>query len=329
LIKADVASLKMPKIKKIINYQTVLFIVLIALIALFGFMEEGIMLQPKVLFGLTANIVEIGLMALPMTFIIITGGIDLSVGSIMALSGIMLGWVYQMTGNIVLAFFASVITGIACGMFNGLIIAKTKIPALVTTLATYSLYYGIAKIISGTNIFSTFPDGFSVLANKKWLDTVPYQLLIFIFVFIIFMVAYRKTVIGVYLRGIGLNEAAIKFAGINTSKVKFYIYTLSGLICAIASIIYLSRLPAAKADMGLNLNLEAITAVVLGGTSINGGKGSVLGMFISIFILGVLRKGLQLIGMGGDVYNFVLGLVLVICLIGFSITENLGKSQNV
>lgn len=321
---------KVPKLnaKKIINYQSSLVLILLLLITFFGIMEDGIMFKPKVLFGLTANVVEIGLMALPMTYIILTGGIDLSVGSTMALSGIMLGWIYELTGNFALAIGSALLVGILCGVFNGLIIAKTKIPALVTTLATFSLYYGIARIISGTKIFSNFPEGFKFLAYNKFLGVVPYQFIFFVILAIVFMVVYKKTVVGVYLRGIGLNENAITFSGISVAKVKFYIYTLAGLVCTSASFIYLSRLPAAKPDMGLNLNIESITAVVLGGTNINGGKGSVFGTFVSILILGVLRKGLQLIGLGGDVYNFILGLVLVICLIGFSVSEKLAKRNH-
>ena len=314
-------------IKKIFTYQTFLVILLILLIVSFGALQEGVMLKPKVLLGLTANIVEIGLMSLPMTFIILTGGIDLSIGSTMALSGIVLGYTYQQTNNMTLAIILSIVTGIACGAFNGLIIAKTKISPLVTTLATFSLYYGIARIISGTQIFSVFPDGFKFLANNKLFNIVPYQFILFIVLAIVFNVLYKKTVLGVYLRGMGLNEKAVAFSGISIAKVKFSIYTLSGLVSTLAAFVYLSRLPAAKPDMGTNLNIETITAVVLGGTSIMGGKGSVFGTIISILILGVLRKGLQLIGLGGDVYNFVLGIVLVICLIGFSLTEKVKKSN--
>jgi ribose transport system permease protein len=312
--------------KKIINYQTALVIALVLLIVGFGILQDGIMLKPKVLLGLSANVVEIGLMSLPMTFIILTGGIDLSVGSTMALSGIVLGYTYQQSNNLTFAILCSVLTGIACGAFNGLIIAKTKISPLVTTLATFSLYYGIARIISGTQIFSNFPDGFKFLANNKLFDIIPYQFILFLVLAIVFHIVYKKTVLGVYLRGIGLNEKAVIFSGISVTKIKFFIYTLSGVVCTLSSFVYLSRLPAAKPDMGTNLNIETITAVVLGGTSIMGGKGTVFGTIISIMILGVLRKGLQLIGLGGDVYNFVLGIVLVVCLIGFSITERAKKS---
>lgn len=304
------------------TYQTILTILLLGLILLFAALEEGIILKPSVLFGLTENVIEVGLMALALTYIIITGGIDLSVGSTMALSAIMLGLTYEGTKNIVLAIAVSLLTGLVCGAFNGLIIAKTKIAPLVTTLATMSLYYGIAKIISGTKIFSTYPDGFKVLAYKKLFNIIPYQFIFFVIVFILFALFFYRANIGRYLRSMGFNEKAAKFMGVGIGTIKFGIYTLTGLICSIASIIYLSRLPAAKPDIGLNLNLEAITAVVLGGTSIMGGVGSIIGTFIAVLVLGVLRKGLQLIGLGGDVYNFILGIILILCLIGFSYLDN-------
>lgn len=320
-------NMKNSKYKTLLTYQNFLIIILLALIVFFGIMEDGIIFKPKVLFGLTANVMEIGLMALPMTFIILTGGIDLSVGSTMALSGVSFGATYLATGNIWLAIIVAIVVGALCGAFNGIIIAKTNVPALVTTLATFSLFYGIAKIISGTQIFSSFPEGFTFLVYNRLFGIVPYQFLLFLVLAIGFVIVYKKTVVGVYLRGIGINEKAITFSGISIAKVKFSIYLLSGFISAMAALVYLSRLPAAKPDMGINLNLETITAVVLGGTSINGGKGSIVGTVISIIILGVLRKGLQLIGLGGDIYSFILGIILVLCLIGFSITEKIKKGK--
>jgi len=315
------------KPKFTITYIGILIALLVGLIALFAVLAEGTILKPSVLFGLTENVTEVGLMALALTFVITTGGIDLSVGSTMALSAVMLGMTYETTNNIALAIFVSFLTGLACGVLNGVIIAKTKIAPLVTTLATMSLYYGIARIISGTNIFSTYPEGFTFLAEKKLFNIVPYQFILFVVFYIIFALFFYRANIGRYLRAIGYNEKAAKFMGVGVGTNKFFIYTLTGLMCSLASIIYLSRLPAAKPDIGLNLNLEAITAVVLGGTNIMGGVGSVSGTFIAVLILGVLRKGLQLIGLGGNIYNFILGILLVICLIGFSYLDYVKKKR--
>lgn len=312
-----------------ITYTQILFVLLLALIGLFAILTDGVIVKPQVLFGLTVNVVEVGLMALALTYIITTGGIDLSVGSNMALSGVMLGMTYEATNNIGLAIVVCLLTGSTCGMLNGIIISRTKISPLVTTLATMSLFYGIARIISGTKIYSTYPEGFKFLSYNKLFDIIPYQFILFVFVFIVFSVFFYWANIGRYLRAIGLNEKAAHFMGVAVETNKFVIYTITGLICSIASIIYLSRLPAAKPDMGLNMELEAITAVVLGGTSILGGIGSVTGTFISVLMLGILRKGLQLIGLGGSIYNFILGIILIICLIGFSyMNEKRKKSKS-
>jgi len=315
----------MKKFKFKFTYQTGLFIFLIVLIIFFGWMEDWIILKPKVLFGLTENIMEIGLMALPMTLIIITGGIDLSVGSSMALSAVVLGAVYGATQNFTLALICSFLTGSLAGAFNGLLIAKTKIAPLVMTLATMSLYLGIAKIISGTQIFSDFPDGFTFLQTSKLFGIIPYQFVLFIVLFVIFWLFLEKSTAGRYIRGLGLNEEAVKYSGVKIANVKIILYLVTGIITSIAALVYLSHLPAAKPDIGSNLNLQAITAVVLGGTSIMGGVGNMTGTLLGVLILGVLRKGLQLIGLGGDVYSFVLGLVLVVCLVGFSLVENRKK----
>ncbi len=309
------------------TYQKVLFVLLLALIAFFGIMEEFTIVKPKVLFGLTENIMEIGLMALPMTLIIITSGIDLSVGTTMALSAVVTGAVYDLTQNIFIAIVCGLVAGILCGALNGLIISKTKVAPLVTTLATMSLYLGIAKIICGTKIYSDFPKGFTFLQTQKLFGVVPYQFVLFIVLFIGFALFLSRSSLGRYIRGIGLNEEAVKYSGVRIAKIKFFLYMTSGFVSAIAGLVYLSHLPAAKPDIGTNLNLQTITAVVLGGTSIMGGVGNMSGTFLGVLILGVLRKGLQLIGFGGDVYSFILGIVLVICLIGFSLVENKQKKS--
>lgn len=306
----------MKKIK--MNYQTIMFVILILLLIVFNAISEGVMLKPNVLFGLTENVVEVGLLALAMTFIITTGGIDLSVGYIMALSAVMMGFTYDKTQNMVLSVAVCFATGIICGLFNGVIIVKTKIPPLVATLATFSLYTGLAKIVAGTNIYSSFPKGMSFLIKNKLFKVVPYQFILFLVIALLFWYIFSYTRLGRYLRGIGYNEAAIRFSGVPVDKIKLSIYTLSGIMGSIAALVYLCRLPAAKPDIGVNINLETITAVVLGGTSIVGGIGLVSGTVLAVLILGVLRKGLSLIGLGGDRYNFILGIILVICLIAFS-----------
>lgn len=306
-------------IKSRINYQVFLLLTLVALLIVFNSLTDGVIMKRNVLFRTTESVMEVGIIALAMTFVIATGGIDLSVGYAMALSAIMMGLTYEKTESIALAVAVCLITGILCGALNGVIIAKANIPPLVTTLATFSLYTGICKSIAGSNIFSKFPDGMAVLINHRLFGIVPYQFVLFLVMAVVFAFIFNRTRYGRYLRGMGFNERTVKFSGINVDLTKFNVYVLAGLMSAFAAIVYLCRLPAAKPDIGININLETITAVVLGGTSIVGGIASVEGSVLSILILGILRKGLSLIGLGGDKYNFILGIILVLCLIGFSI----------
>jgi ribose/xylose/arabinose/galactoside ABC-type transport system permease subunit len=305
-------------VKARMNYQVFLLITLIALLLVFNHLTDGVMLKWRVLFGLTENVMEMGLLALAMTLIIATGGIDLSIGYIMAMCAIVLGLVFETSGSFLLAVCACLATGVACGALNGVIVAKTNIPPLVTTLATFSLYTGVCKTIAGSSIFSVFPEALTNLRTLRLFGVVPYQFAVFLGLSAVFMFFFNRTRHGRYLRGIGFNEKTIRFSGVNIGLVKFNVYVIAGVMAALASMVYLSRLPAAKPDIGINLNLETITAVVFGGTSIVGGIASIEGTVLSILILGVLRKGLSLIGLGGDKYNFILGIILVVCLIGFS-----------
>ncbi|MDR1612567.1 MAG: ABC transporter permease [Planctomycetota bacterium] len=305
-------------IKSRINYQVFLLLTLIVLLFVFDHLTDGVIMKRNVIFRLTENVMEVGLIALSMTLVIATGGIDLSVGYAMALAAIMMGLTYEKTGSMVAAVAVCLLTGMLCGALNGLIIAKAGIPPLVTTLATFSLYTGVSKCIAGSNIFSAFPEGMTILITHRLFGIIPYQFILFLVLASLFAFAFNRTRYGRYLRGMGFNEQTVRFSGVNIGLTKFNIYVLAGLMSAIAAIVYLCRLPAAKPDIGININLETITAVVLGGTSIVGGVASIEGTVLSILILGVLRKGLSLIGLGGDKYNFILGIILVFCLIGFS-----------
>ena len=306
------------------SYQMVLGILLVALIVAFGLIEP-VFFYPDVLFDVTSIVGEIGIMALAMTFIITTGGIDLSVGFNLQLSAIVFGAVYVGTKNLALAILLALATGTLCGFLNGLVISKTKIPPLVTTLATLSLYRGVSMIIAGTNSFSGFPSAFKKISTTLLFGVVPIQFIYFIVLFLIFNLFYEKGRLGRSLKGIGFNENVLIFSGIKTKRILLYIYTLSGFMCAIAALIYLGRLSSAKTSMGNDLNLQVITAVVLGGTSIVGGVGSVMGTFIGVLIIGVLRKGFTLLNFSGNIFNFTLGVILIIALIAFALLEERKK----
>ncbi len=309
-----------------VTYQLALFILLAFLVVFFGVIEP-VFFNPDVFFNVTAIIGEIGIMALAMTFIITTGGIDLSVGYNLQLCAIVFGSVYLKTHNVAEAAALAVLCGTACGFLNGLIISRTKIPPLVTTLATMNLYRGISMIVAGSQTYSGFPAGFKAISSTELFGIVPIQFIYFLVLFLVFALFYAKGTLGRNLKGIGFNENVLVFSGINTKRTLLFIYTLTGLMCAGASLIYLGRLSAATTSMGNDLNLQVITAVVLGGTSIMGGIGSISGTFIGTLIIGVLRKGFTLLNFSGNIFNFTLGVILIIALIAFALLEERKKTR--
>ncbi len=318
--KISLEDEKRPSRKLKLTHQLILTMVLVALILIFGIMEP-VLFYPDVLFDVTAIIGEIGIMALAMTFIITTGGIDLSVGFNLQLSAMVFGAILTGSGNLPWAIVLALLTGTACGFLNGIIISRTKIPPLVTTLATMYLFRGFSMIIAGTNSYSGFPEGFKKISTTNLFGVVPIQFLYFIALFILFNILYERGSLGRNLKGIGFNENAVIFSGVKTKRILLFIYTLTGLMCAFAALVYLGRLSAAKTSMGNDLNLQVITAVVLGGTSITGGKGSMKGTFIGALIIGVLRKGFTLLNFSGNIFNFTLGVILIISLILYALLE--------
>ncbi|HET6450877.1 MAG TPA: ABC transporter permease [Spirochaetia bacterium] len=306
------------------TYQWALGALLAALVVGFGLLQP-VFFHLNVLLDAVTIVGEIGIMALAMTFIITTGGIDLSVGYILELSAIVFGVVLKRSGSLAEAIVASLLAGTACGLFNGFIISRTRIPPLVTTLATMNLYRGLSFIIAGTSSYSGFPAGFKLISTYLVFGAVPIQLFYFVLLFVFFHLVYARGSLGRNLKGIGFNEGVLLFSGIRTKSLLLGIYTLCGLMCAVAALVYLGRLSAAKTSMGDGLNLQVITAVVLGGTSIMGGVGSIVGTFLGVLLIGVLRKGFTLINLGGNVFNFTLGLILIVALVVFAVLEERKK----
>ena len=262
------------------------------------------------------NIVEIGMMALAVTLIIITGGIDLSVGSTMVLSA-MAGGIFAAKWGSALGVAVTLAVGMACGLFNGFLIAKIKISPLVTTLATMYLYMGLARSFSKGRSVYTY-------AASQWMGTkeiayIPIQLFFYLILALIFWFILAKTTIGRKLFGIGLNEHAAIYSGINTSRTKILIYFLSGLICAITGLIWLGRFTSIKFDAGAALPLRVVTIVVLGGTSIMGGIGDIKGTVLAALIIAVLNSGLTVLRIPIAAQTIVQGSILVISLVCYSV----------
>ncbi|MFT4130814.1 MAG: ABC transporter permease [Labrys sp. (in: a-proteobacteria)] len=255
---------------------------------------------------------EIGLIALAMTFVIVTGGIDLSVGSIVGVVAIVLGVLWQNLGlPLPVAIVLALALGTLCGVVNGLIITRFKVPPLIATLATLALYRGLAEGISQARSVRGYPDWFLVLGQGQVLD-VPVQVWLLVLAAIVAACVLGLTVFGRATYAIGSNEIAARFSGLAVDRTKILIYGASGLCASLAGVIFVSRVTTTRSDMGSGWELDAITAVVLGGTSIFGGRGTIIGTVLGLALMQALKNGLLLQGYKGDSTIILIGTALIL-----------------
>ena len=258
---------------------------------------------------------EVGLIAIPMTYIIITGGIDLSVGSILGLTAIVLGWTWQELGfPLELAIITGIISGTIAGFVNGLFIVRVGVPPLIMTLATLALYRGLAEGISEARSARGYPEWFFQLGQGELLG-IPTQLWLLIIAVIIFAIVLARTRLGRALYAIGNNETGARFSGLTVNRHLLFIYTFSGFMSAVAGYIFVSRVSTTRSDMGTGIELDVIAAVVLGGTSIFGGTGSIPGAIIGVVLIQLLKNGLVLTGVTSDATIVVIGSVLIFAIL--------------
>jgi rhamnose transport system permease protein len=255
--------------------------------------------------------VEVGLMALGMTLIIITGGIDLSVGSNLALVSVAVGFSFAAGLPLPLAIVFGLVVGVAAGLFNGLFITLLDLHPLVVTLGTFALFQGLAYGLSRAEAVSDFPGWFAYF-GQAYLGPVPGQLFIFVVAVVVVWLILSRTRFGRYVYAIGNNEEAARFSGVPINRVKLILYSGMGLLVGIASVIYTSRVYTARGDSGLGLELDVISAVVLGGASIYGGSGTIGGTMLGVLIIATLRNGLVLAGVPSTWQVFVLGVLLLV-----------------
>lgn len=293
-----------------------LLVVLILVMTVVNTRLSPFFLDPNNLLRASSDFLEIGIMMLPMVFIIITGNIDLSVASILGLSASLLGYLHNAGWNIWLAAAAAIVAGTLCGLLNGLLIARVGLPSLVVTLGTFSFYRGLAYALLGDEAARGYPAAFTFLGQGRLPGTrVPVALLLFVALVVIFALVLHRTRIGRYLYAIGNNEAASRYSGAPVQRIKLGIYTLSGAVAALAGLILAARFGSTRPDIGTGLELSVITVTVLGGVSIRGGTGSMLGAFLALLLIGVTRFGMGLLNFQGQVQDIVIGLLLVLSIL--------------
>jgi rhamnose transport system permease protein len=303
-------------LKKLPGRETLLALMVVAVALIFGIGHPNF-LDPQNLADRSRYWVEIGLIAVPMTFIIASGGIDLSVGSLLALAGIAAGKL-QLAGLPLPAVIAGALAvGTLGGLFNAFAIQALRLPPLVVTLATHALFRGLTYGLTGAQPISTWPDAFTDWGSLgAWQITekiqVPWSFLILLGVVAIGTALFHRHMLGRETRQLGENPSAARFAGISAARITYAIYGFSGLMCGLSAIIWTSRFATAHPGAAQGLELEVIAVVVLGGTRITGGAGSVPGTFLGLLLLGLLRYGLELRGVSQQDQTILVGTLLVV-----------------
>ncbi len=250
------------------------------------------------------------LIAVGMTFVILSAGIDLSVGSIVAFSGVVLGSLLHSGVPVPLAIAGGLLVGFGCGLVNGLLITLGRLPPFIVTLGMMSVARGSALVYTQGRPISGFEPSFRSLATDDFL-LVPQPVILMLVVYLVAHVVLVRTRLGRYTYAIGGNEEATKLSGISVVRYKTLVYGVSGLMSGVAAVILTARLNSAQPIAGIMYELDAIAAVVIGGTSLMGGEGGLRGTLIGALIMGVLRNGLNLLGVSSFLQQIVIGLVII------------------
>ncbi len=255
----------------------------------------------------------IGIIAIGVTYIIITGGIDLSLGAVLAIGGMMIGVGAKMHLPLALCILLGLMVAILFGVINGVLIAFAKLPPFIATLGMMMVARGLTLVISGARpmYFLEFP-GFKKISQAQLLDTIPFPVFYLFIIAIISDILLKKFAIGRYVYAIGSNEHAARLSGIKVERIKLFVYSFSGFMCGIAGVVLTSRLNSAQPMAGSSYELNAIAAAVIGGTSLAGGEGTIIGTIIGALIMGVLQNGLNLMNVSQFWQQVVMGLVVIL-----------------
>jgi ribose transport system permease protein len=295
------------------------FASLIALMAVFSIASDNF-LQPDNLIGILQATAVNGVLAVATTFVIITGGIDLSIGTLMTFCAVIAGVFLTYWGlPMPVGILAAIAAGALCGSVSGALIAKMKVPPFIATLGMMLLLKGLALVISGTRpIYFNDTPNFPMISQESLIGAIlpflpiPNGVLILFVVAVTSSLVLTRTALGRYTFALGSNEEAVRLSGVNTDFWKIIVYTVSGGICGIAGLIIASRLNSAQPALGQGYELDAIAAVVIGGTSLSGGRGTILGTIIGALIISVLTNGLRILSVAQEWQTVVTGVIIIL-----------------
>lgn len=286
---------------------------LIVVSILMGFASENFFSVSNIM-NVLRQVSIVGILAVGMTFVILTGGIDLSVGAVMALSGTLAaGLMVNMAMPGWVGLLAGLGVGVGLGLFNGAMVAWGRMPAIIVTLATMGIARGLGLLYSGGYPISGIPSWISWFGIGR-IGVVPVPVIAMVVIYALAWVLLQRTAFGRHVYAIGGNELAAKLSGVKTQFVKLTVYGISGLTSAFAALILTGRLMSGQPNAGVGFELDAIAAVVLGGTAIAGGRGLILGTLIGAVLLGILNNGLNLMGINPYLQDVIKGLIILLAI---------------
>ena len=295
----------------VLSWESLLVVVVVAIFILNSF-ASPYFLNAWSLSDLTFNYTEKALIALAMALLIIAGEIDLSVAAIIALASTMMGLALQYGADTPTLVAVGVGIGILCGAFNGFLVTGLKLPSIVVTIGTMSLFRGIAFIILGDQSFKGYPPSFSWFGQGYVWWVISFELVLFLACAAIYWVLLHRTNFGRRIFAIGNNDVAARFSGVRVDRIKFILFCLTGLMSGIAAVLLTARLGSTRPSIAQGFELEVITMVVLGGVSILGGAGSILGVVLAAVIVGLVTFGLGLLNVPGIVMTIFTGSLLIV-----------------
>ena len=298
-------------VNRLRGWEGLLLAILIAIVAM------NVLRSPYYLgIGNIVNLFQLSIekivLALIMTLIIINGEIDLSVASVMGLAACVLAWLFQAGVPFPLSLVAALLSGLAAGLFNGFWVAYVGLPSLAVTLAGLIGYRGIARIFIEDRAIGGFPAWFNTLGQQPAFGPVTLAIVIFAFLFIGTAVVLHGSALGRLVYIIGNNAQAARYSGVRVKLVKLALFAASGVVAALAGILYTARLGSVRGDMATGFELDIITMVLLGGVSIFGGSGNILGVGLSILVILNLRNGMGLANITGNTQTSVIGALLIL-----------------
>jgi rhamnose transport system permease protein len=279
---------------------------------------------PLTLQYLLLDTAPILLIALPLTLVIITGEIDLSVASVVGLSSVLVGVLHEQGLSIPLAGLLALVVGVLCGALNGFLVAYVGLPSLAVTIGTLALFRGLAVGLLGTRAVTDFPKSWTDLATAEIGATnIPVIMIPFLVLAVVFVLLLHFSSFGRGIYDIGLNSEAAHFTGVDVARTKLILFVLTGVVSAFAGIYYTLRFGSARGDNATGLELQVIAAVLLGGVSIFGGRGKLVGVIAGVLLIGVISSALRLEGVTVNVTNIIIGLLLVASVMSSSLLRGL------